>query len=145
MEFILPIQRRNITKISQNSPAHRGQLKNAIDFYCPQGTFIHAIADGTIIKTRDDSNRGGRTKDYWYDGNFILIKHNDVIYSWYEHLKFKGVLVIEGEAVKQGDKIGLSGATGFLWTPHLHLEVRQYHGSNIWSDFKTFLPKFKEW
>ncbi|NIO44888.1 MAG: peptidoglycan DD-metalloendopeptidase family protein [Candidatus Aenigmarchaeota archaeon] len=128
MKYKLPVKRKFIEKISSKSPAHKGSLKNAVDFYVPEGTPVFAIADGVVIEIKDDSNIGGGDPKYWYNGNFVIIKHSEKIYSEYEHFKYKGVTVKEGQKVKTGDLIGFAGNTGYSHRPHLHLELRKKIG-----------------
>ena len=65
-------------------------------------------------------------------GNFIEVKHAHNEYSEYEHLKKDSVPVKIGDTVRQGQFIGLSGATGWLahLGPHLHFMVGKYGKTN---------------
>ncbi|MGE5042123.1 MAG: peptidoglycan DD-metalloendopeptidase family protein [Candidatus Levyibacteriota bacterium] len=82
---------------------------DGVDFALPEGTPIFAADDGIV----EDIPPG--VESY---GTTIVIKH-----SWgktyYGHLSEKNVTV--GQAVKKGDKIGLSGSSGISTGPHLHL------------------------
>jgi murein DD-endopeptidase MepM/ murein hydrolase activator NlpD len=53
----------------------------------------------------------------------VLIRHEDFTYGLYLHLKFKGVKVKLGNAVKQGQSIAASGNSGTTSGPHLHFAV----------------------
>ncbi|MDG3088062.1 M23 family metallopeptidase [Vibrio hannami] len=87
---------------------HRG-----LDFAVNTGTPIYAPADGVIEVTRK-SNQGS--------GNYLRVSHAYGITSSYSHLKsFK---VQNGDFVKKGDLIAISGNTGMSAGPHLHYEVR---------------------
>lgn len=79
---------------------------------------IYAVADGTVIKTTNVRKNG---KEYGY-GVSTRIKHPDGTVSIYGHLNenFKK----EGDQVKSGERIGLSGNTGWSTGPHLHFEMR---------------------
>jgi len=55
-------------------------------------------------------------------GNSIVLEHYPGIYSLYYHLS--KINIEEGEIVKQGQKIGEVGDTGFVTGPHLHWEFR---------------------
>lgn len=88
------------------SEFHRG-----IDYAVPQGTPIHAIADGVVI-----------VAEYHYSwGNHVQIKHADGTSSNYAHQSRINVHV--GQSVKQGDVLGFVGSTGNSTGPHLHLEI----------------------
>lgn len=56
------------------------------------------------------------------EGNLIIIDHGSGIFSLYMHLsKFN---VGQGEFVKTGQVIGMSGRTGKVTGPHLHFAIR---------------------
>lgn len=88
-----------------------------------KGTKICAARSGIVVEIKEDSKKGGLKRKYLMLGNHIIIKHDDGTYGNYWHLKHNGVLVNVGEAVKQGQVIGLSGSTGYSAFPHLHFEV----------------------
>ena len=54
-------------------------------------------------------------------GNVVWIDHGGAVTTIYAHLSTIGVR--QGESVRRGHVIGLSGATGDATTPHLHFEV----------------------
>lgn len=60
-----------------------------------------------------------------------MIMHADGTYASYAHLAYKGALVKEGEFVKRGQKIGLSGLAGYTRGPHLQFVVRKERNSSI--------------
>jgi murein DD-endopeptidase MepM/ murein hydrolase activator NlpD len=55
-------------------------------------------------------------------GDHVLIAHGDGWFTLYAHLS--QFVVRDGDVVRRGDPIGLSGSTGFSTGPHLHYEVR---------------------
>jgi len=118
-----PIEKKHIISIPKNSPAHKGLLKNSIDYDCKIGTPIYAVAPGIVVWLRKNSDVGGPYKKYWYKGNRIVIKHSNGEFSAYEHLKYRGVKVRLRDKVKKGQLIGFSGNTGYSFGPHLHFEV----------------------
>ncbi len=90
-----------------------------LDIKCLQGTLIAAAADAYVVKCR---NAG-------YGYSYIMLAHNNEIATIYGHVS--AFNVTEGQYVKQGDIIGLSGGArgtlgaGWLTTgSHLHFEVR---------------------
>ncbi|WP_344944650.1 M23 family metallopeptidase [Terrabacter ginsenosidimutans] len=89
----------------------RPMFHTGIDLAAACGTPIHAAADGTVIYARVSASWGGRT----------IIQHSPTVKTAYGHQsKF---LVTEGQVVKQGQVIGLSGTTGWSTGCHLHFDV----------------------
>lgn len=95
-----------------------GVAHNAIDIPAPQGSPIHAPADGIVYKVRDNG----------YGYSYLILFHKGGYMTVYGHVsEFK---VEVGDKVSQGDVVALSGATpgtkgaGYMTTgPHLHLEM----------------------
>ena len=77
------------------------------DFAAPVGTPIRSTANGTVVKS-------GYTKG---NGYYITVSHNATYSTQYLHMKKRGLKV--GTYVKQGDKIGEVGMTGFTSGPHV--------------------------
>lgn len=84
----------------------------AIDIGVPIGISVYAAADGYVVTTGYSSIRG----------NYIMVKHADNLYTFYQHLK--SVAVPAGRNVSKGQTIAYSGNTGIGSGPHLHFEVR---------------------
>jgi murein DD-endopeptidase MepM/ murein hydrolase activator NlpD len=83
-----------------------------LDFRVPSGTPVEAMNDGTVLLARP----------LFYEGDFVVIDHGLGLLTLYLHLsEFK---VKEGDRVKRGQPIGLSGGTGRATGPHLHVAVR---------------------
>ena len=83
-----------------------------LDFRVSSGTSVAAVNSGRIILARA----------LFFEGNCVVIDHGQGLLTLYLHLsKF---LVNEGDDVKKGQAIGLSGGTGRATGPHLHLAVR---------------------
>jgi murein DD-endopeptidase MepM/ murein hydrolase activator NlpD len=83
-----------------------------LDFRVPSGTPVAAMNDGTVLLARP----------LYFEGNFIVLDHGQGLLTLYLHLsEFK---VKEGDFVKRGQIIGLSGGTGRATGPHLHVAVR---------------------
>ena len=90
------------------------------DFKVPQGTSVYAMASGKVEVVGTQINSEGDTTGW---GNYILIKHNDCLYTLYAHLK--EFLVAEGSNIAKGQLIAKSGDTGTSSGPHLHIEFRR--------------------
>ncbi|MEP7266859.1 MAG: M23 family metallopeptidase [Saprospiraceae bacterium] len=102
------------------------KYKAATDFRMKKGTPVLASRDGIVTRIKDDSNMGGFNKKYRADANFVIIDHGDSTRASYRHLQYKSVLVLPGQLVTKGQLIGLSGNTGYTFTPHLHFMVSEY-------------------
>ena len=86
---------------------HRG-----LDYHAPEGTPIRAANGGTVVLAQE----------LFYEGNCVILDHGEQFMTLYMHLS--KIQVAPGETVKQGQQIGLSGATGRATGPHLHVAVR---------------------
>jgi hypothetical protein len=82
------------------------------DFRAGTGTPVHAGNSGVVVIARP----------LYFEGNCVVIDHGLGIYTLYMH--FSRIDVKEGQRVKAGELLGLSGATGRVTGPHLHWAVR---------------------
>jgi murein DD-endopeptidase MepM/ murein hydrolase activator NlpD len=103
--------------------SHRKQF--ALDFKMKVGTPIHAARGGIVIELKEDSDKRGRKPEFAQYANFVNILHNDGSIAIYFHLQKDGALVNVGDTVKIGQKIALSGNTGWSTGPHLHFAVKK--------------------
>ena len=83
-----------------------------LDFRVPTGTPVAAMNQGTVLLARF----------LYFEGNCVVIDHGQGILTLYFHLS--ECKVKEGDTVKRGQQIGLSGGTGRATGPHLHVAVR---------------------
>ncbi len=88
-------------------PRHSGA-----DFLSPEGTPIHAPADGRVVLARE----------LYFSGNTIVIDHGLGVFSLLAHLSTFDVR--EGDSVTADQMVGRVGATGRVTGPHLHWAVR---------------------
>ncbi|HEY4506779.1 MAG TPA: peptidoglycan DD-metalloendopeptidase family protein [Candidatus Paceibacterota bacterium] len=91
--------------------------RNGVDIANSCGTSIYAAASGTVVLAMPSGYNGGF-------GKFIKIVHPNGTETLYAHAS--NLLVVQGEAVGQGQKIALMGTTGRSTGCHLHFEV---HGA----------------
>src|SRR5699024_10926534 len=83
-----------------------------IDFGMPTGSKIRSLTDGKITQAVDACGGGC---------NQITLKDpGGKYFQWYMHLR--KILAKQGQKVKTGDVLGLSGNTGNSTTPHLHIQ-----------------------
>ncbi|TEA28088.1 murein DD-endopeptidase MepM [Candidatus Schmidhempelia bombi str. Bimp] len=85
---------------------------NGVDFAVSRGTPVLATGDGEVVIAKSSGSAG----------NFITIRHGRQYTTRYMHLD--KILVRQGQRVRKGDLIGLSGNTGRSTGPHLHYELR---------------------
>jgi len=114
-----PVDEPFITcKYNQPGKRWRAGRHTGIDFRAPRGTEIKAIEDGKVIYAGRGGGWGGAY------GVQVIVQHGDkrVIYAHLSSINIKG---LRDKKVKEGDLIGLSGATGNAVGPHLHLEARK--------------------
>jgi murein DD-endopeptidase MepM/ murein hydrolase activator NlpD len=136
--YRLPVPKNLLEKVDRtSSPAHAGNLRNAIDFIVPENTPVLAAANGIVTSVKDDSTIGGPNPIYWNFANFIVIMHANEEYSRYDHLAPQSSKVKVGQAVSKGQEIAKVGMTGYTFSPHLHFQVFIFIRSNIWIDFDT--------
>ncbi len=98
----------------------RKYLHSGIDIGVDIGTSIYAAGDGVVQRVKTGcvdgaQNCGGGT------GNYVLVKHAHGLYSEYMHLS--SVKVSNGDKVRAGQLIGLSGNTGYSFGAHLHYDI----------------------
>jgi murein DD-endopeptidase MepM/ murein hydrolase activator NlpD len=84
---------------------HRGT-----DYAAVRGTPVWAAGDGRVIES-------GYTRA---NGNYIVVQHGNSIQTKYLHLHKRDVK--KGDRVRQQQRIGSVGSTGYSTAPHLHYE-----------------------
>jgi murein DD-endopeptidase MepM/ murein hydrolase activator NlpD len=83
-----------------------------LDFRVPSGTSVAAMNSGTVLLARP----------LYFEGNCVVLDHGQGLLSIYMHLS--EIRVKEGDPVKRGQEVALSGGTGRATGPHLHVAVR---------------------
>ncbi len=111
-----------------NSPfgVRDGVMHEGIDIKLEIGSPVSAAADGKVIFS---GSHGGY-------GNVVIIQHKNNYFTIYSHND--ALVVREGQMVKKGEKIALSGKTGKASGPHLHFEIRK---DSKPADPLDYLPK----
>lgn len=112
--FVAPVP-SEVSEAFGSSRTFNGKLATihrGTDFRAPMGTPVHASNDGEVVLARE----------LYYEGNCIIVDHGLGFMTLYMHLsKFD---VKEGDKVEKGQTIALSGGTGRVTGPHLHMSVR---------------------
>ncbi len=90
---------------------------HGVDYAAAEGTPVHSIGDGIVIKKGFQRNGAG---------NYLKIRHNGTYTTQYAHLRryAKGMKV--GAKIHQGQLIGYVGHTGLATGPHLDFRVYKY-------------------
>lgn len=96
-------------------PMSDASIHHGVDFAARTGTQVLAVADGVVAESTD--LYAGQEKY----GKVVVIEHADGLRSLYAHLDRRSVR--PGQSVKAGQPIALSGASGRVTGPHLHLEA----------------------
>ena len=136
--YKLPVPKNLLQRIDRfSSPAHMGNLRNAIDFIVDEQTPVLAPADGIVTSVKDSSDTGGSNPIYWDYTNFIVIRHPNGEYSRYDHLSYHSATVKVGQRIRAGKEIARVGMTGYTYLPHLHFQVFVVIGINAWTDIDT--------
>jgi murein DD-endopeptidase MepM/ murein hydrolase activator NlpD len=113
-KFIYPLNEIKITEEFGEIKKYGriGYQHLGVDLRAKEGNPVFAINDG-VVKFAKELPNYGKT---------IVIDHGVGIFSLYLHLnEFK---VSEGQKVKRGEIIALSGNTGYSISPHLHFSIK---------------------
>ena len=97
----------------EHTSTHRGT-----DYPVPEGTPVLAANSGTVVLATS----------MYYEGNCVIIDHGQKLFTIYMHLK--QIDLHEGDRVDKGKRVGLSGATGRVTGPHVHVGIR-WNGANL--------------
>ena len=112
-DFVLPAEGRLASRFGLRR-FFNGEPRSphsGLDLAVPRGTPIKASAHGQVLAV----------DDYFFNGKTVFVDHGNGLISMYCHLD--RIDVEAGDAVGQGQRIGLSGKTGRASGPHLHWSV----------------------
>lgn len=111
--FTLPLSGRITSPFGfRTNPLTGGdEFHLGTDISAAVGTPVAAARGGQVCRTGYSAGRG----------NYIVIRHGEGVQTLYQHLSCG--LVRAGEIVEEGQIIALSGETGNVTGPHLHLEL----------------------
>jgi len=89
-----------------------GTIQRGLELNAPVGTAFYAAHGGTVLLAR------------WYGGYgyTVIIDVGNGVQVVYGHAS--KLLVHEGQQLSSGDIIGLTGDTGYAFSPHVHFEIR---------------------
>lgn len=83
-----------------------------LDLEAASGTSVKAAGDGTVVLA----------DDLYFAGKTVILDHGAGLFTIYAHLS--ELRVAEGDDVRRGVILALSGATGRVTGPHLHWGAR---------------------
>lgn len=113
-------------------PAHKGtDIRVATVREMEKGVEVVAAAEGIVKAMRDGeedrllSEKGSQAVENRECGNAVVLTHPEGWETIYCHLRKGSVVVKKGDAVKQGQMLGLIGLSGSAEFPHVHLQVVQ--------------------
>ncbi len=103
-----PFTPRRYHPVLKRYRAHKGT-----DYSCSFGTEVFSTANGTVVKIGHQFPGAG---------HYVVIDHGNRIQTIYMHLS--KIIAKQGQSVKQGQTIGLAGASGGISTgPHIHYQL----------------------
>jgi murein DD-endopeptidase MepM/ murein hydrolase activator NlpD len=110
--FIFPVQGKVSSLFGDRHDPFTGVIRphNGIDIVNKTGTAIQAAMAGTVYEV-------GFNRNY---GRYIIIRHSGY-QTMYAHLD--KIVVSPRETVRQGQKVGELGNTGYSTGPHLHFSI----------------------
>lgn len=101
------------------------RFHSGIDLRASVGTSVKSMQNG-VIEGIGDTDIDCKGASY---GKWILIKYDNGLSSVYGHLS--SILVKDGQKVKAGDTVALSGNTGYSTGPHLHVGLFASDGVKV--------------
>lgn len=105
-------------------PVTGGQkLHNGVDFAAPTGANMYAVADGYVLLA-------GPARGY---GNWIVIEHDNGMYSIYGHMYSHQLYVHSGQRVSKGQHIADVGSAGTSTGSHLHYSLASGFNGNTFT------------
>ncbi len=134
--------------IDSNGNKFRIDGKNDKD-WLGWGAEVRAVAAGNIVAlvssqldNKEFNIEDLKQKPLALFGNYVVIKHQEGIYSLYGHLQQNSSLHLKiGDKIKQGQRIGAIGVSGSSFIPHLHFEIQnslQHGAEGLPSYFSNF-------
>ena len=94
-------------------------LHTGTDFPVPENTPVTVSNSGTVVLVHD----------LFYEGNTVIVDHGLGLFTVYLHMS--RIDVHEGDKLEKRARLGLSGASGRVTGPHVHLGVRW---NGLWLD-----------
>ncbi|WP_263410476.1 M23 family metallopeptidase [Terriglobus tenax] len=113
-DFILPVETEMFSNYGDNRifNGKKVSIHRGTDFRAHMGTPVRSVNSGRVLLAQK----------LFLEGNCVIVDHGNQLFTIYMH--FSAFRVKAGDRVKKGQVLGLSGATGRVTGPHLHLSVK---------------------
>lgn len=120
-DFIKPVNAASTMSFGESRILNeeKTSLHTGTDFPVAENSPILASNSGTVVLVHD----------LFYEGNTVIIDHGLGLFTVYLHMA--RIDVREGDKLEKGAKLGLSGASGRVTGPHLHMGARW---NGVWLD-----------
>lgn len=121
------------TRENQITQIYKKGIHNGIDLCGRMWAldYIVAHSDGKVVGIVKNCNVNTSKTGQTIYGNYVMLKHDNGMYTLYAHLKYGSVTVNLGDRVSKGQVIGYMGNTGYSFGAHLHFEVRDKNNNRI--------------
>jgi murein DD-endopeptidase MepM/ murein hydrolase activator NlpD len=97
--------------------------RHAVDIAMPVGVAVLAARGGVVEGLEAGQGATPEEEPSSYEGNFVRVRHDDGTIAIYAHLAPHSAAVALGEAVRAGQLLARSGASGDVSEPQLHFAV----------------------
>ena len=116
---------------NQVTQKYKAGIHNGIDLVKKtlSPSYIIAHSDGEVVGVVTNINWTKYGSGSY--GNYVKLRHDNGMYTFYAHLKYGSVTVKKGTRVLKGERLGYMGATGSATGVHLHFEVRDINDKKI--------------
>jgi murein DD-endopeptidase MepM/ murein hydrolase activator NlpD len=130
----------DILIMDHDNSSHKGSGQQNEDYYA-YGKQILTAGAGKVVTAIDGvpDNVPGSMNPLCVVGNCVIIDQGQNEYALYAHLQPGSVRVHRGDAVGQGQVLGLCGNSGNSSEPHLHFHVQD---SAVLQDGAGLTPYF---
>ena len=110
----------------ENNKEYENEGLELTDYFC-YGKPILSPGFGEVVALESgiEDNIIGQDNQTNNWGNYVIIKHNENLFSVLCHLKKNSVKCKIGDIVKNGDTLAQCGNSGHSLYPHLHFQLQQ--------------------
>lgn len=117
--FYAPVDSLHISSLFNPRRRHpitkRRQPHYGVDFELPRGANVYTSYSGRVVRL-------GRNRAAGY---FVVLRHENGVETFYNHLKEISPQIKKDLFVTNGQVIGKVGCTGYCTKPHLHFSLKK--------------------